>query len=105
TLDADIIITSTTATAPFLGAEDVQPGAFIAAVGADAPHKSEIQPSLMARARVYVDVLEQCIAMGDLRHAIAAGAVAPDDVRGDLAALVSGRCAGRERADEIILFD
>lgn len=105
TLEADIVVTSTAATAPFLGAQDVKAGAFIAAVGADAPHKSEIEPALMARASVYVDVLAQCLAMGDLRHAIEAGAVSEAHVRGDLAGLATGRCAGRERPDEITLFD
>ncbi|MGD9979625.1 MAG: ornithine cyclodeaminase family protein [Hyphomonadaceae bacterium] len=105
TSHADIIITATSASAPFLDVADVPVGAFIAAVGADAPHKNEIAPALMARACVYADVLAQCVVMGDLRHAIAAGAMAREDVRGDLAALVSGRCARRERADEITLFD
>jgi alanine dehydrogenase len=105
TLDADIVVTTTTASAPFLGVEDVAAGAFIAAVGADAPHKNEIEPTLMARAQVYVDVLAQCVVMGDLHHAIAAGVMAREDVRGDLAALVSGHCERRMRADHIILFD
>jgi ornithine cyclodeaminase/alanine dehydrogenase-like protein (mu-crystallin family) len=52
-----------------------------------------------------VDALEQCAAMGDLRHALAAGAMTADDVEGDLAQLVSGRVAGRANAQEIIVFD
>lgn len=103
--DADIIITATSASAPFLEVADVPTGAFIAAVGADAPHKNEIAPALMAHARVYADVLAQCVVMGDLRHAISAGAMAREDVQGDLAALVSGHCARRERAEEVTLFD
>jgi alanine dehydrogenase len=43
--------------------------------------------------------------MGDLHHAIAAGALTREDVRGDLATLVSGHCAHRLSADEVILFD
>lgn len=104
-LEADIIVTSTTATAPFLNDADVAPGTFVAAIGADAPHKSEIAPGLMTRAHVYVDVLAQCLAMGDLRHAREAGVMSEEDVRGDLAALVTGRCPRRSRADEITLFD
>jgi ornithine cyclodeaminase/alanine dehydrogenase-like protein (mu-crystallin family) len=38
-LASDIIVTCTTATEPFLAAAMVRPGTFIAAVGADAPHK------------------------------------------------------------------
>ncbi|MGD9967787.1 MAG: ornithine cyclodeaminase family protein [Hyphomonadaceae bacterium] len=105
TSDADIVITSTTSSTAFLAHGDVQPGAFIAAVGADAPHKNEIAPELMAHANVYVDVLAQCLVMGDLHHAIAAGAMTRENVRGDLAALVSGHCPRREHAGEITLFD
>ncbi len=105
TLDADVIVTCTTATAPFLGRDDVGAGAFIAAVGADAPHKSEIEPPLMREAGVFVDVLDQCIVMGDLHHAVAGGAMTPTDVRADLAQLVSRACEGRRDDGEIIVFD
>ena len=105
TLEADIIVTCTTAAAPFLYRQDVAPGAFIAAIGADNAEKSEIAPTLMGEARVFVDVLEQCAAMGDLRAAIAAGAMGLDDVVGDLAQLVSGSVQGRRGGAEIIIFD
>lgn len=103
--EADVIVTCTTAREPFLAAEFVRPGTFIAAVGADAPHKSEIQPELMAAARVVTDVTEQCAAMGDLRHAIAAGAMRCEDVHAELADLVAGGRPGRTSEDEITLFD
>lgn len=105
TRDSDIVVTCTTSDRPFLGRYLVGPGAFIAAVGADAPHKSEIDPALMARATVVVDSLDQCRAMGDLRHAIAAGAIAEDRAFASLADLVSGRGPGRRDAAEITLFD
>ena len=105
TRDAEIIVTCTTARAPFLDVEHVAPGAFIAAVGADNPHKVEIAPALMARAKVVVDVLDQCAIMGDLHHAIAAGAMTAADVHADLAGIVTGAKLGRERNDEIVVFD
>jgi alanine dehydrogenase len=101
----DIIVTCTTSRSPVLGEADVSPGAFIAAIGADSPGKSEIAPSLMARSAVIVDVLDQCVAMGDLRQAVAAGAMSAADVRCDLGDLVSGRCRGRTHEDEIVIFD
>lgn len=105
TSDADIIVTCTTARAPILASADVRPGAFIAAVGADSPLKSEIAPGLMARAKVVVDVLEQCAAMGDLRHAIAAGVMTTHDVHAALGDLLVGQQPGREDDEEITLFD
>ena len=40
--------------------EDVAPGTFIAAVGADNEDKQEIDPALMASAKIVTDSLEQC---------------------------------------------
>ena len=102
-LEADVIVTCTTARTPFLG--DVRPGTFVAAVGADSPDKSEIEPALMAMALVVTDVTDQCAAMGDLRHALAAGAMRREDVHGELAELVSGAKAGRTDGAQITLFD
>jgi len=104
-LSSDVIVTCTAANAPFLGIDDVRPGTFIAAVGADNPHKSEIHPALMARARVVVDVLEQSVVMGDLHHAIAAGTMTAGDVHAELGAIVAGLRHGRQTAEEITLFD
>lgn len=105
TFDADVVVTSTTAKSPFLNRGDVRAGVFIAAVGADAPYKSEVDPALMAASSVFVDVLEQCVAMGDLHHALQAGVMTEKDVRGDLAGLVSGSAKGRTSDDEVIVFD
>lgn len=101
----DLIVTCTPATTPFLSRETVSPGAFVAGVGADSPHKSELHPDLFAGTRVVCDVSDQCLAMGDLRHAVAAGAIAVGDVHAELADLVSGAKAGRSAPDEIIIFD
>lgn len=102
---ADVIVTCTPATQPFLTAAMIRPGTFIAAVGADAPHKSEIHPDLMARAVVVTDSLGQCAAMGDLHHAIEAGAMTAADVHAQLADVVSGTKPGRTGETQITLFD
>jgi ornithine cyclodeaminase/alanine dehydrogenase-like protein (mu-crystallin family) len=102
---SDVIVTCTTAREPFLGLADVAPGTFIAAVGADNPDKQELEPMLVAGACVYADLIEQCAAMGELHHALRAGAMTLDKVAGELAELVAGRKPGRTSADEIIVFD
>ena len=103
--DCDVIVTCTTAREPFLMPGHAGPGCFIAAAGADSPEKSEIHPELMGRARVVVDRLEQCLEMGDLRHAVHAGAMRPEDVHAGLGALVAGAAVGRTRDDEVFVFD
>jgi alanine dehydrogenase len=104
-LASDIIVTCTTSRQPFLDLGMVRAGTFVAAVGADSPEKSEIAPALMAGGKVVADVLAQCVAMGDLRHAIAASAMTREAVHAELAGLISGAKPGRTSDDEIIVFD
>jgi alanine dehydrogenase len=103
--EADMVVTCTTSREAFLDAAHVGPGAFVAAVGADNEHKQELSPDLMARSRVVADDLEQCAAIGDLHHAIAAGAMSRGDVHAELAAVVAGQRPGRTREDEVFVFD
>jgi len=105
TLVSDAIVTCTSSHTPFLGIEDVRPGTFVAAVGADNPQKSEIKPELMARSAVIVDVLQQSIIMGDMHHAINAGLMTPSDVRAELGTLIAQQRPGRLTDDEITIFD
>ena len=104
-LASDVIVTCTTATEPFLGTDMVRPGTFVAAVGADAPHKSEISPELMATARVVADSVAQCSVVGDLHHALAAGTMRIEDVHTELAKLVAGTKSARTDDAQITLFD
>jgi alanine dehydrogenase len=102
---SDVVVTCTPARRWIVGRADVAPGAFVAAVGADAPEKQEIEPALLAASTVVVDVLEQCATIGDLHHALAAGVMTRADVHADLAEVVAGRRPGRRRADEVVIFD
>ena len=102
---ADVCVTCTTSREAFLMKGDVAAGTFIAAVGADNPQKQELDPALMASAVVVADVLDQCVAMGDLHHAIAAGALTRDDVHAELADVITGRRSGRRSPEEITIFD
>ena len=98
-------VSATSAQTPFLTKEDVSPGTFVAAVGADSPHKNELSADLLAGSKVVADALAQCVVMGDLHHAIEAGRVRVDDVHAELGDLVIGRKSGRTNADEITVFD
>jgi len=102
---SDVCVTCTTSRKPLLSLADVRPGTFVAAVGADNPEKHEIHSSLMARSKVVVDLVEQCATIGDLHHAIAAGAMKKSDVHAELGEIVAGKKPGRTAAEEIIVFD
>jgi len=102
---SDIWITCTPARQWFVGRAQVAAGAFIAAVGADNPEKQEIEPELLAECTVVADVLDQCASIGDLHHAFERGVMTRADVHAELSDVVSGKCPGRTREDEIIVFD
>ena len=102
---SDLIVTCTTARRFFIARDMVRPGTFIAAVGADNEEKQEIDPQLLAAAKVVTDLTGQAAAIGDLHHAIVAKLMKADDVHAELGEVVAGRKPGRERDDEIIVFD
>jgi alanine dehydrogenase len=99
--DTDVWVTCTPSRLPFLRREHVRDGAFVAAVGADNPSKSEITPELMAASRVITDVTAQCVEMGDLHHALPFGA----NAAGELADVIRGRCPARVSERDIVIFD
>jgi alanine dehydrogenase len=101
----DVIVTCTASREPLLGADDVSAGTFVAGVGADSENKHELAPDLLARSTLVVDVLDQCARIGDLHHALDAGAMNRERVHAELADVVSGRRPGRRSAGEITVFD
>ena len=103
--ESDICVTCTPSREPLVGLDCVRWGTFIAAVGADNPQKQELEPALMAKSKIVCDMLEQCAVMGDLRHALEAGAVSRSDVHAELGEIVAGKKPGRESDDEITIFD
>jgi alanine dehydrogenase len=103
--NSDVVVTCTPATEFFLRKEDVAPGTFIAAVGADDSHKNEIDPALLASAKVVADSLEHVCSIGDTHHAIAAGLMQKENVHAELAEVVAGKKSGRTSEAEIIVFD
>lgn len=102
---SDIVVTCTPSTRFLVGPECVAPGTFIAGVGVDTEEKRELDPGLLARSAVVVDILEQCAAIGDLHHALDAGAMTRQDVYAELGEIVAGRKPGRTARDETFVFD
>ena len=100
-----IIITCTTARRYFIVREMVRPGTFIAAVGADSENKQEIDPRLLASAKLVTDLTAQAASIGDLHHAIVAGVMTTGDVHAELGEIVAGRKPGRASDEEITVFD
>jgi ornithine cyclodeaminase/alanine dehydrogenase-like protein (mu-crystallin family) len=59
----------------------------------------------VAASLLVVDVLDQCASIGELHHALVAGAVTRESVHAELADLVTGRKPGRRSPDEVTIFD
>jgi alanine dehydrogenase len=102
---SDVCITCTPSRRPLLGPEDVPAGAFVAAVGADGEDKQELAAELLAGARVVVDHLGQCAAIGELHHALERGLMSIADVHAELHEVVAGRRPGRTSPGERFVFD
>jgi len=101
---ADVIVTITSSFAPSLMADHVSPGTHLACMGTDTRGKQEVDPQLLARARVFADEVAQSISIGEAQHAIAQGLIAETDVV-QLGKVITGADPGRRSADEITLFD
>ncbi|MGE0553821.1 MAG: ornithine cyclodeaminase family protein [Gemmatimonadales bacterium] len=102
---ADVCVTCTPSKEFLLAAGAVRPGCFVAGVGVDATHKRELAPSLLAGGKVVVDWLPQCVAFGDLHHAIEAGVMTAGQVHAELGQIVAGLAPGRESEVEVTVFD
>jgi alanine dehydrogenase len=100
-----VCVTCTPSTTFYLRRDDVAAGTFISAVGADSEQKQEIDPELFVSTKIVVDVLQQCVEIGDLHHAIEKRLVEKSDVHAELGEIVAGIKSGRTSKDEIVIFD
>jgi len=102
---SDICVTCTTSNEPFLKAEYISPGTFIAAVGADNEDKQELEPELLASSKLVTDLITQSAVIGELHHAINKGILRKEDVYAELGEIIAGFKVGRDSTNEVIVFD
>jgi ornithine cyclodeaminase len=103
---AGVVITATSASRPLVETGWLAPGAHVTAVGADMPHKQELDPQILAAADKYVpDSVQAAAISGELHHAIKAGVFDTGSVHGELGAVASGRLPGRTGEDELTVAD
>ena len=102
---SDVCVTCTPARRFFIHREHVSAGTFLAAVGADSEEKHELDPQLFLSSKVVADVLDQCVEIGDLHHAIAQGLLDRDRIHAELGEIVAGKKPGRISPEEITIFD
>ena len=102
---SQIVVTCTPSRQPFIRTEDIMPGTFIAAVGADSEEKQELCSDLLASSKIVVDLVEQTACIGELHHAIRQGKVTLKDIHAELGEIIAGKKPGRESDKELIIFD
>lgn len=102
---ADVICTATTSSTPVFADADLRVGTHINAIGAFTPEMQEIDPTTVARARIFVDSRVAALAeAGDLIQPLRRGLISEASIVGELGEVVAGTRPGRTGAKEITLF-
>ena len=102
---SDIVCTLTPSRSPIVRREWMRPGTHINAVGADAPGKEELDPSILKEAVVVVDDIKQASGSGEINVPIQTGVYGIGDIHGTLAEVVAGKKKGRTSSGDITVFD
>ncbi len=100
----DIVVTVTPADRPVVQAADLREGQHLAALGADAKGKGEVELEAFERCAIFCDEWEQASKGGELSGPVAAGLVAREDVT-EIGDVLLDRATGRRDDDQITLFD
>lgn len=103
---AGIVVTATTSAEPLLRREWLAPGVHVNAVGSSVPTARELDGQTMAAAALFADSRESAEReSGDYVLALAEGAIGPGAIRGEIGDVLAGSATGRQRDDEITVFD
>jgi alanine dehydrogenase len=105
TADSDILCTLTPSRKPFVKKTWVKAGTHINAVGADAPGKQELAPSILKEAMVVVDDMEQASVAGEINVPLKKGLFQVEEIYATLGEIVAGKKQGRTSAEAITVFD
>jgi alanine dehydrogenase len=103
-LTANVVATVTPGREILFGPGSLRAGQHVSLMGADGPGKAEVATDELARARVFCDDWEQASHGGELAAGVAAGVVEREIVT-QLGAVLADEAPGRQREDEITLFD
>jgi len=104
-LASDILVTVTPSEEPLVMRDWVRPGTHINAIGADAAGKQELDPEILKIARVVVDDWAQSSHSGEINVPLSQGAITQEMIYGSLGEVVAGKKPGRQRLEEITVFD
>jgi ornithine cyclodeaminase len=101
----NVIVTTTSAREPLIWAKDMQPGTHLTVVGADAPGKQELDPSIFGLADIcVVDSKSQCLDHGESAHPYLAEIIGEKDVI-ELGEVIADPSLGRLSSKQITIAD
>ena len=103
--DADIVVTTTPSRKPIVQPQWIKDGTHINAIGADAPGKEELDPTILKRSKVVVDDVEQASHSGEINVPIAKGLFKLKDIYATLGEIIAGKKKGRASPREVTVFD
>lgn len=102
---AAVIVLATSSATPVVRNEWIGPGTLIVSLGAYRPEMREMDPALVARARVIVDSRAAALVeAGDIVQGIREGRFSAAHIAGELGEVVLGRIPGRRSADDVVIF-
>ncbi len=103
--DADIICTLTKARDPILPGEWVAPGAHLNVVGSSIADAAEIDTATVVKSRFFVDCRDSTHHEGgEYRRALAAGAISPEHILGEIGEVANGSRVGRRARSDVTLY-
>jgi len=102
---ADLIVLATSSPAPVIDDAWVAAGTHVVSVGACRPDQREMDPDVVARARLFVDSRAAALVeSGDVVMGIGEGRFDDGHIAGELGEVVLNRVAGRTAAEQITVF-
>lgn len=102
---ADIVVTTTPSTRPLILNDWVANGTHFNCMGADAPGKQELEPSILRRAKIVVDDWVQAAHSGEINVPVSQGILFKENIWAELGEIVAGTRVGRSSPNEITVFD
>ncbi len=102
---AAVIVLATSSATPVVQSDWIAPGPLIISLGAYRPEMREMDPVLVARARVIVDSRAAALVeAGDIVQGIREGRFSAAHIAGEIGEVVLGRIPGRRTADDVVIF-
>ncbi len=104
--DAEIVVTATNSSEPVFDGDLLEPGTHVTAMGQYDTEKHDLDSTTVSRAKYVLDLRERMsLDAGSLMAAFDEGAIDGDHLHGELGEVLAGVVPGREREEEITVFD